>query len=74
MEGPGAVGQVQAPVVQVPVMTAERFCELTGVSEGVLLGWMNRGYVPVVIVGRRRLVNLVKFAAMCASYESEIGG
>lgn len=72
MEGPDGVGQVLT--VHVPVMTPERFCELTGVSEGVLQGWMNRGYVPVVIVGRRRLVNLVKFAAMCACGETEIGG
>lgn len=72
MEGPGAVGQV--PVVHVPVMTPERFCELTGVSEGVLLGWMNRGYVPVVIIGRHRLVNLTKLASKCASSETEIGG
>ena len=73
MEGIGVEGQVPA-VVHVPVMTPERFSELTGVSEGVLLGWMNRGYLPVVIIGRRRLVNPAKLSAQCASGETEIGG
>lgn len=68
----GSVGQSQS--VSVPVMTPERFCELTGVSEGVLTGWMNRGYVPVLIIGRRRMVNLVKLTAICSGEDSEIGG
>lgn len=71
MDVPVSVGQTPVPV---PVMTPERFCDLTGVSSGVLEGWMNRGYVPVVIIGRRRLINLVKLNAHCAGDDADMVG
>ena len=43
-----------------PLYTAKKFSELTGVSEGVVTGWINRGYVPTKIVGKRRLINNVQ--------------
>lgn len=43
----------------VPVMSRRKFAELVGVTEDTVTGWINRGYLPVVEIGRYRLVNLV---------------
>lgn len=42
----------------VPVLSKERFAELVGVSSDVVRGWIARGMVPTVRIGRRRLVNV----------------
>jgi hypothetical protein len=41
------------------VMTLEKFAEVVGLPPGVVLGHLNRGIIPSVTLGRRRLVNLV---------------
>ncbi|MEO5370098.1 MAG: hypothetical protein H7833_08520 [Magnetococcus sp. DMHC-1] len=52
---------VSVPFAQMaPVMTKERFCDLTGVPIGVLEGWIQREYIPSVTFGKRTLVNCVK--------------
>ncbi|OSM07027.1 hypothetical protein MAIT1_00064 [Magnetofaba australis IT-1] len=48
-----------------PVMTQERFCELSGVSRGVVEGWIKRGYLPAVTIGRRVMVNMVRLTRNC---------
>lgn len=45
-------------VPPVPVMAAERFAELVGVSPDVVRGWMDKGYIPTTKIGRWRLVNI----------------
>ncbi|MFL9709349.1 hypothetical protein [Methylobacillus sp. Pita1] len=42
----------------VPVMSRKKFAELVGVTEDTVTGWINRGYLPVVEIGKYRLVNL----------------
>jgi hypothetical protein len=42
----------------VPVMTKLKFSELTCVPEGVVEGWLDRGYVPSLVIGKHRLVNV----------------
>lgn len=49
----------------VPVMSKERFAELVGVTFGVVDGWCNRGYVPTVVIGKHRLINLVQLTQSC---------
>lgn len=44
--------------VSVPVMHREKFAELVGVSVDVVSGWINKGYIPAIEVGKYRLVNL----------------
>ena len=44
--------------VSIPVMTRERFAALVGVEEGVVRGWIDKGYLPTLKVGKHRLVNL----------------
>jgi excisionase family DNA binding protein len=43
---------------RVPVLTKERFADLVGVSVDVVRGWVARGLVPTVRLGRRRLINV----------------
>lgn len=45
-------------VSPVPVMAADRFAELVGVSSEVVRGWIDKGYLPTMKIGRYRLVNL----------------
>ena len=42
----------------VPLMDRERFAELIGVAPGVVLGWINKGYLPTVSIGKYSLVNV----------------
>lgn len=42
----------------VPVMSRRKFADLVGVTEDTVTGWINRGYLPAVEIGKYRLVNL----------------
>jgi hypothetical protein len=44
--------------VSVPIVSRTRFAELTGVPEGVVVGWMSKGYIPTFTIGKYTLVNL----------------
>jgi len=48
-----------------PVMHKERFAEWVGVSVGVVEGWADRGYVPTVVIGKHKLINLVLLNEQC---------
>lgn len=41
-----------------PVVTKERFAELSGLEVGVVRGMIDRGYLPTVKIGRHRMINL----------------
>ena len=41
----------------IAIMTPEKFSEAIGVSHMTVQGWINKGYVPTVKIGRRRMVN-----------------
>lgn len=51
--------------LSVPLMHKERFAELVGVSYGVVEGWVDRGYLPSVVVGKHKLVNLALLTQEC---------
>ncbi|MFA7238880.1 MAG: hypothetical protein WC091_02115 [Sulfuricellaceae bacterium] len=53
----------------VPVMTRERFADLSGVDIGVLNGWITKGYLPVMEFGRYRLINLALLTKMVLDKE-----
>ena len=48
--------QLSTPV---GLMTLEKFAESVGLPPGVVLGHLNRGMLPTVTLGRRRLINVV---------------
>lgn len=54
-----AVSYVDPVSPMVPVMERERFAALVGVEPGVVSGWIERGHVPTLKIGRYRLINLV---------------
>jgi hypothetical protein len=48
-----------SPNASVGLMTLEKFAEAVGLPPGVVLGHLNRGIIPTVTLGRRRLINVV---------------
>ncbi|WP_374334459.1 hypothetical protein [Leeia sp.] len=54
----GEASLLPGMTVLVPLVTAERFAALMGVEQGVVLGWVNKGYVPTMKIGKRCLINL----------------
>lgn len=54
-----ASGQLGQAAATVGLMTLEKFAEAVGLPPGVVLGHLNRGIIPTVTLGRRRLVNVV---------------
>lgn len=61
----------QAPQVPatVPLMTIERFSELTGLDQGVIYGQIRNGHLPAVKIGRYRMVNIALLQAQCLTQE-----
>ncbi|WP_240724827.1 helix-turn-helix domain-containing protein [Onishia niordana] len=49
----------------VPVMTIERFAELTGLSPDTIRRQLQQGNLPIAKIGRRRLVNVALLTAEC---------
>jgi hypothetical protein len=62
MNASSAPGQLtQEPsssALAMPLISRERFAELSGIPDGVLKGWIGKGYIPVYHVGKYCLVNL----------------
>ena len=52
--------------INLPVLSRARFAELIGVDEGVVLGWVNKGYLSTVKLGKYSLINLEALRQSCA--------
>jgi hypothetical protein len=52
------VAEQVASALNMPVISRLRFAEMIGVSEGVVQGWIAKGYIPTYTVGKYTLVNL----------------
>lgn len=57
-----------APVVM-PMVSKERFCSLTGFPDRVVDGWITRGYLPTVRIGKWSAVNLVALGKQMGEYQ-----
>ena len=44
--------------VFVPVLSVDRYAKSIGIEVGVVDGWVKRGYIPTIKIGKRRLVNI----------------
>ncbi|MDN3554477.1 DNA-binding protein [Halomonas maura] len=55
----------QAPKVlaHVPLITIERFAELSGLEQGVVYGQIRNAHLPAVRVGKSRRVNIALLRA-----------
>lgn len=60
-----AIGQV----IMWPLVTRERFAELSGLEEGVVRGMIEKGHIPSVKLGRHRMVNLALVTRECLERE-----
>lgn len=55
--------QINFPAaVVLPVIHAKKFAELNGLSEGVVGGWIDNGYLPTVKLGKYTMINLLKMS------------
>lgn len=52
-----------------PFVSRERFAELTGVPKGVVVGFINRGYLPTISIGKYSFVNLELIRKRCLEKE-----
>jgi len=50
--------QKQIILLATPVMTQERFAQLTGLTEGQVRGMIEKGHLPSLKIGKPRMVNI----------------
>jgi hypothetical protein len=60
VEQPVITQIVLPPVINMPCVHHAEFARLNGLSEGVVGGWIDNGYLPVVKVGKYTMINLVQ--------------
>lgn len=53
----------------IPLVTRERFAELSGLDEGVVRGLIEKGHLPSKKVGRYRMINLAHLNRECLEEE-----
>ncbi len=52
-----------------PLVSRERFAEMVGLPLGVIVGFINKGYLPTVSIGKYSLVNLAAIQRSCSEKE-----
>lgn len=57
------------PHYKTPLVSRERFAELVGLPVGVVTGFINKGYLPTVSIGKYSLVNLALLEKRCLDRE-----
>ena len=57
-------------LIATPVMTQERFAQLSGLTEGQVRGQIEKGHLPSLKVGRVRLVNVAALSQDALDKES----
>lgn len=57
-------------LIATPVMTQERFAQLSGLTEGQVRGQIEKGHLPSLKVGRVRLVNVAALSQDALNKES----
>lgn len=55
------ISNLSIPVFM-PCIHHSKFADLSGLSVGVVGGWVDAGYLPVVRIGRYTMINLVQLA------------
>jgi hypothetical protein len=57
------------PNISHPIVSRERFAELTGLPLGVVIGFVNKGYLPTVSIGKYSLINIELLRKRCLELE-----
>ena len=64
------VGQMEIAVF-VPVMDRVRFAELAGLTHDTVRGMIEKGLLPTIRIGKRRLINIAQLTKECVEQERE---
>ena len=52
-----------------PVITKRRFAEISGLTEEIVRGMVDRGYLPSLKIGKHRMINMTLMTrASCDRY------
>ena len=54
-------------VPSTPLVHPERFADLLGIERGIVQGWISKGYVPTIKIGKYNLINLALIHQQCLS-------
>ena len=60
--------------LSLPLISRERFADLTGFPEGVVQGWIAKGYIPTYSVGKYTLINLALLNRMALAKAPWLSG
>lgn len=71
MDGSPIPQHLLLPPLVVPIVTKERFAELSGLAEGVVQGMIEKGHLPSIKFGRYRMVNLALLMKDCVTLALE---
>lgn len=52
-----------------PLVSRERFAEMVGLPVGVIVGFVNKGYLPTVSIGKYSLINVAALQRSCVEKE-----
>ena len=61
--------QKQIILLATPVMTQERYSQLTGLTEGQVRGQIEKGHLPSLKIGRVRMVNIAALSQQALDME-----
>ena len=52
-----------------PLLTREKFAEAVGLPVGVVVGFINKGYLPTISIGKYSFVNVAAIQRSCFEKE-----
>lgn len=55
--------------ISATLMSREKFADMIGIPVGVVVGWCDRGYLPVVPIGKYSLINVALLHKQCLARE-----
>ncbi|SFJ40864.1 hypothetical protein SAMN05216429_102239 [Marinobacter persicus] len=61
--------QKQIILIATPVMTQERYAQLTGLTEGQVRGQIEKGHLAFIKIGRVRMVNIAALSQQALDQE-----
>ncbi|WP_228739351.1 hypothetical protein [Marinobacter arenosus] len=61
--------QKQIILIATPVMTQDRYAQLTGLTEGQVRGQIEKGHLPSLKIGRVRMVNIAALSQQALDQE-----
>ena len=51
-----------------PEMTIEKYAEVIGVTDHTVRGWIKKGFLPTIKLGKRRMINVSARTLQCIEH------